>query len=185
MHAIMEEITDHQKDDSAAPTWDGMIAQEGCLERPKITAKGWELLVQWKDGSSSWEKLKDLKVSNLIEVAKHAVANWIANEPAFAWWVPQVPCKWNWITSKVKSKCWQMTHKFGVQLPHSVEEALQIDADMKTDCWQKALNKEMSKVKVAWRWHDGCTPDDMHEVEGARTSSDTKRLDATLHSTFT
>ena len=95
MHAIMEEITNHWKDDSAAPTWDGMIAQEGCLERPKIAAKGWELLVQWKDRSLSWEKLKDLKVSNLIEVAKHVVANWIANEPAFAWWVPQVPHKWN------------------------------------------------------------------------------------------
>ena len=107
MHAIMEEIADHQKDDSAALTWDGVIAQEGCPERLKIAAKGWELLVQWKDRSLSWEKLKDLKVSNLIEAAEHAVANRIANEPAFAWWVPQVPHKWNQIMSKVKSKRWQ------------------------------------------------------------------------------
>ena len=75
MCSIMQEIANHQKDKSAVLTWDGMIVQEGCPEKPKITAKGWELLVQWKDGSSSWEKLKDLKVSNLIKVAEHAAAN--------------------------------------------------------------------------------------------------------------
>ena len=68
--------------------------------------------------------------------------------------------KQNQIISKVKSKYWQMTHEFGMHLPHSVEEALQIDAEMKMDHWRKALNKEMSKVKAAWKWHDGCTPDD-------------------------
>ena len=47
------------------------------------TTKGWQLLVQWKDGSSSWTPLKDLKESNPVEVAKYAVANKIAKETAF------------------------------------------------------------------------------------------------------
>ena len=42
-------------------------------------------LVQWRDGSSNWILLKDLKDSNLIEMAKYAVAHKIAEEPAFAW----------------------------------------------------------------------------------------------------
>ena len=32
---------------------------------------------------------------------------------------------------------------------------------MGTDFWRKALNKEMSKVKVAWEARDGITPDDV------------------------
>ena len=47
------------------------------------TTKGWQLLLQWKDGSTSWTPLKDLKESNPVEVAEYAVANKIANEPAF------------------------------------------------------------------------------------------------------
>jgi hypothetical protein len=32
-------------------------------------------VVQWRDGSISWEKLVDLKASNPVEVAEYAVAN--------------------------------------------------------------------------------------------------------------
>jgi hypothetical protein len=61
----------------------------------------------------------------------------------------------------VKKKYWWMTHKFGCKLPHSVEEALEIDRQMGTDHWQRALNKEMSKVKVAWNARDDITPNDV------------------------
>jgi hypothetical protein len=37
-------------------------------------------------------------------------------------------------------------HKFGIKLPHSMEEALEINRVMGMDHWRKALNKEMSKV---------------------------------------
>jgi transcriptional accessory protein Tex/SPT6 len=115
----------------------------------------------WKDKSTSWVKLKDLKASNPVELAEYAVANWIAEEPAFKWWVSNTLRKRNHIISKVKKKYWQMTHKFGCKLPHSVKEALEIDRQMGTDHWQRALNKEMSKVKVAWNAHDDVTPNDI------------------------
>ena len=49
--------------------------------------KGWKLLVQWKDGSTTWGPLKDHKESDPVRVAEYAIANKIAEEPAFAWWV--------------------------------------------------------------------------------------------------
>jgi hypothetical protein len=55
------------------------------------------------------------------------VANWIAEEPAFEWWVSNSLHRQNCVISKEKKKYWQMTHKFGCKLPHSVEEALEID----------------------------------------------------------
>ena len=50
------------------------------------------------------------------------------------------------------------THKFGIRLPKTTEEALQIDKITGNDFWRKAINKEMSKVKIAWKVNDGHTP---------------------------
>jgi hypothetical protein len=91
------------------------------------------------------------------------VANRIAEETAFKWWVSNTLHKRNHIISKVKKKCWQMTHKFGCKLPHSVEEALEIDRQMGTDHWQRALNKEMSKVKGNWLPHCFRYQDGLHK----------------------
>ena len=54
----------------------------------KRSCKGWKLCVQWKDGSTSWEKLSDFKERNPTESAEYAVTAGIAHEPAFNYWVP-------------------------------------------------------------------------------------------------
>ena len=158
---LLSEIVDHKKDGTAIDISDGMITSRNGNVKPKIMTKGWWLLVMWKDQSTSWVPLKDLKASNPVELAEYAVANHIAEEPAFKWWVSDTLRKQNHIISKVKKKYWRMTHKFGIKLLHSVEEALEIDRVTGTDLWRKALNKEMSKVKVAWNVKDGVTPDDV------------------------
>jgi hypothetical protein len=40
-------------------------------------------------------------------------------------------------------------------VPKTVKEALAIDEEMGTDFWRKALGKEMTKMKVAWKSADG------------------------------
>ena len=90
---LLKEITDHKRDDSAIQIADGTIRSANGTEKPKKTTRGWYLLVQWKDGRVSWEKLSDIKASNPIEVAEYAVANCLVEEPAFKWWVPHV-IKW-------------------------------------------------------------------------------------------
>ena len=91
-----------------------------------------------------------------MQVAEYAATNKIAHEPAFNWWVHDVLRKRNRIISKVKSKYWRTTHKFGIRVPKTVEEALLIDDETKTDFWRKALAKEMSKVKVRGLTDGGC-----------------------------
>jgi hypothetical protein len=54
-----------------------------------------------------------------------------------------------------------MMHKFGCKLPNLVEEAWEIDRQMGTYHWWRALNKEMAKVKVVWNAHDDITPNDV------------------------
>ena len=163
MYMILQEIVDHKKDNSAMPMAEGMYQTRTGSERNKVTTRGWSLQVQWKDGLTSWEKLKDLKASNPVEVAEYAVANRLVDEPAFEWWVPHTMQKRNRIISKVKSRYWRTTHKFGIRLPHSVEEALRIDAETKTDYWRRALNKEMSRVKIAWKARDDVSPTEVRQ----------------------
>ena len=53
-YLLLQEIMDHGKDNSAVPISEGTVRSANSTERPKVTTRGWELLVQWKDGSVSW-----------------------------------------------------------------------------------------------------------------------------------
>ena len=90
---IMQEISEHKRDDSAIDKADGFTNNRSGTEIPKKTTHGWSLQVDWKSGTSTWVPLKDLKESNPVELAEYAVANQINEEPAFKWWVPYVLCR--------------------------------------------------------------------------------------------
>jgi hypothetical protein len=126
---LLSEIVDHTKDRTVIDVSDGMITSRNGNVKPKITMKGWWLVVIWKDQFTSWVPLKDLKASNPVELAEYAVVNHKVLEPAFKWWVSDMFCKQNCIISKVKKKYWRTTHKFGIKLLYSVEEALEINSD--------------------------------------------------------
>jgi hypothetical protein len=98
--------------------------------------------------------LADLKNSYPVQVAEYAVNNKIASEPAFAWWVPHVLKKRDRIIQKVKTRFRKKTHKYGIEVPSSVREALDIDRRTGTDMWRKAIEKEMRNVMVAFDVRD-------------------------------
>jgi hypothetical protein len=93
---------------------DGMYVNKNGSKKPKTTTRGWELLIVWKDGSSSWVILKDLKESFPVQLTEYAARNKIAEEPDFVWWVAYTIRKRDRIILKVKSKYWKRTHKFGI-----------------------------------------------------------------------
>ena len=97
--------------------------------------------VEWKNGMTDWVPMNELKASNPIEPAEYAVSNRIVEEPAFAWWVLDVLKWWNHIISKVKSKYWKTTHKFGIKVPKDVECALEIDWETGTTFWRKSTRR--------------------------------------------
>ena len=82
-----------------------------------------------------------------MRTAEYAIAAKIAMEPAFAWWVPYTLKKRNRIISKVKSKYWLRTHKFGIQIPKSVEEAKCLDQENGDSQWWEAICNEMRNVR--------------------------------------
>ncbi|KAI2494242.1 Reverse transcriptase (RNA-dependent DNA polymerase) [Fragilaria crotonensis] len=148
-YSILSEIVDHKRDGSAVSRDDAFETTRTGTLRRRRTTKGWKLLVSWKDGSTSWVPLKDIKESNPVEVAEYAVANKILEEPAFAWWARHTLKKRERIIRKVKSRYWDRTHKYGILLPRSVEEALRIDRETNTTFWQNAMEKEMRNIDCA------------------------------------
>ena len=115
--SFMEEIEDHRKTPDAIPKSQGTFETSSGVERKRRTTRGWEFLVRWKGGSSDWAALEELKESHPIQVADHAMSNNLQEEPAFTWWTPCVNEKRKAIVQKVKSKCFQRTHKHGLGIP--------------------------------------------------------------------
>jgi hypothetical protein len=160
---VLKEIIDHKKGKDAITKEEGYTITKSGRKVNKKTTRGWQLLVEWKSGGQEWVQLKDLKESNPIELAEYAVNNMIADEPAFSWWVRQVLRKKDRIISKIKSRYWRTSHKYGVRIPKSVEEALQFDKLNGNNYWEKAIEKEMAKAKVSWRVHRDHTPEQVRQ----------------------
>ena len=117
---------------------------------PKITTVGWDVLIEWKDGKTTWVPMKEIKEPNPVELAEYAIRNRLVEEPAFKQWVPDVIWKQNILINKVKSRYWRTTYKLGVHLPYTVKEALRIDAESGITFWSDAICKEMRYMRPAF-----------------------------------
>ena len=69
-YQLLLEITDHRKDRSEIPISHGMISLHNGNMVPKKPTQGWDILVEWKDGSSIWIPIKYLKESNPVELSE-------------------------------------------------------------------------------------------------------------------
>jgi hypothetical protein len=52
----------------------------------------------------------------------------------------------------IRSRYMKRTHKFGILMPKTVQEALEIDRESGTDLWKRAIEKEMKNVAVAFKF---------------------------------
>ena len=154
-HLLLDSIVDIRKTSDAIAKEDAFVTSSNGVRRRRETTKGWEVLVGWKDGSTTWSKLKDVKDSYPVQLAEFAVQQKIDDEPVFAWWVPYVIKKKGRIIAKIKSKYWERTHKYGVKLPKTVKQAIEIDNENGNTLWWDALMKEMKNVRPAFEVYEG------------------------------
>ena len=146
---FLNEIIDHRTNGKAVTKDDGMISQNGRSTMRKTT-KGWFLCVRWKDDSTSWVPLKDLKESNPLDVSEYAVANKLVTEPAFQWWVPTTLRRRDRIIAKLHTRYMKRVQKFGIDLPKTIKEAYQLDGNNNNTKWADAIAKEMKNVSIAF-----------------------------------
>ena len=129
---------------------DKYVVTRSGKKRLRKTTKGWYLLLLWKNGKEQYVPLKLLKESNPVEAAEYARANNLVDDPAFAYGAPYVLRKRDRILLVVNARIKQATHKYGVEVPTSVEHAKRIDASNANTFWTDAINKEMRQVSVAF-----------------------------------
>ncbi len=109
------------------------------------TLQGWEICSSWTNNSTSWHSLIDIKNSFPVQLAKYAKKNGLDQETAFKWWVRHAIKKEECIIKAVTSRYSQRMHKFGIYVPHSVQEALKIDpTSMSNPC------KVFDKLHMQW-----------------------------------
>jgi hypothetical protein len=150
----MEGIIDHTTDGHAVAPAD-MYINHGSNKKLRKTTKGWNLCVEWKDGTTSWERLVDLKESNPVEVAEYAATKSLLDTPAFIWWAPRVLQKRTRIIAAVTKRYHKRTHKFGIEVPKSWDDCVKLDKENDNTLWQYAVRKEMKNVRIAFNILNG------------------------------
>ena len=149
---IFSDIVGHRKNKRAVDKADQFVERGGNRYKKKTTA-GWDLEVEWKDGTTSWLPLTTLKKDNPLEVAQYAVQNKIDYEPAFDWWAKECLKRSKRLIGKARSRSYKRSgFKYGIMVPMRVNEAMQLDKDNGNDLWQKAIEKERAKVKQALKF---------------------------------
>ena len=152
-YVLLDSIIDYRRHDSAIRLTDQLVTRPNGRTYKKRNTIGWELCCQWKDNSTSWERLADLKESHPLETAEFAVTAGIDHEPAFNWWVPHNLKKRDRIISMVKrrsARYLKRTHKFGIEVPKTVAEARDLDRKNGNTSWKDAILREMKEVRKAF-----------------------------------
>jgi hypothetical protein len=146
-HRFFKEIFNHRKNKNALDKADQFQLLPNGNRIPKKSVVGWDLEVEWKDGTTSWLPLKESKETNVVEVAEYARDNNLLEEPAFAWWAPHLK-KLHRLIKLSKLRHIRKGYKFGIRLPNSREEALALDRENGNNLWEEAIMKEGSGVRI-------------------------------------
>jgi hypothetical protein len=148
-YILMDEIVDWKKTNEALETIP-QVSHNGYVHLHRTT-KGIKLCIKWKDGSTSWENLKDLKEGYPLQVAEFALSQQLTELPVFSWWVKDMLKHKERIIKAVKTRYPKRTHIYGIQLPKTIPEAYKIDRLTNTDYWHQAILKEMKNNTVAFK----------------------------------
>ena len=80
---MFDSLVDFRRSDDALRPEDQKVLKADGRSYMRRTTAGWELCVLWKDGSTTWENLSEMKESYPIECAKYAVSQILQDDPAF------------------------------------------------------------------------------------------------------
>jgi hypothetical protein len=108
---LIEGIVDHNTDGHVVEPAD-MYIKNVSNRQVRKTTKVWIFCVEWKDGTTIWERLVDLKESNPVEVAEYAAAKSLLDAPDFVWWERHSIKKSSIAIAAVTKRYHKGTHKF-------------------------------------------------------------------------
>ena len=78
---MFRDIPDHRSDNKAIGKEYGFIHRPKQAPEKRNTTKGWYLLVDWINGTKTWEKLVKLKELYPMQVSKYTKVNDLLSYP--------------------------------------------------------------------------------------------------------
>jgi hypothetical protein len=142
-------IINHRKNSKAIDKAYQYSVMHGKQAKKRTTA-GWQFEVEWKDGTTSWLPLKELKETNPVKVSNYAIANSIDSKPNLNWWTKDLLHKQKRLIKLSQKRAIQTGYELGLRLPFTVMEALEMDQESNNNLWHDAIMNEMSNVRVAF-----------------------------------
>ena len=113
-YQVLTEMTYHKRDDIDITRVDGFIKSSNGNVHRKRKARVRKILLEWKDGPLDWITQKEIKYSSPVKIPENIVVNAISDEAAFIWCIKETLHHRYRIISKVKSKYYRTSHKFGI-----------------------------------------------------------------------
>ena len=119
---LLEDIINYVRNSDAVHRDDTFFDTITGMRQRKVTTKGWEICVRWKDVSTDWIVQNDLKQYYPTKLANFSQPHGTHEVPYFEWWDTYSERKGKTILSKLKSKYWWRMHKYRIKIPKSVME---------------------------------------------------------------
>ena len=109
-----------------------------------------------------------MKESYPIETAEYAISRGTDDEPACLWWVGPTLKRRKAIIAALTTRMRQTKHKYGIEIPTSIEHAKELDRKDGSDFWMKSWVKEMYNVGIAFEIlaEGQSAPGGWHKVTG-------------------
>ena len=150
---ITEQMQLTSAGDGELQTFKGVLDHQGPLKRhdPKYNGSQWNVLIDWDDGTQTWEPLHLMGKYDEITIAKYAQDNDLLNKPG-----------WKFLRGTAKRQRLlhvalnaikrrkdpnQICYKFGVRLPRNYPEALQLDKENGNTLWEDAVKLELKQIQ--------------------------------------
>ena len=159
-NALSDLIEQQEQQQSAGElnTWafNAILQHEGPLKphQPSYKGSSYNILVEWGDGSETWEPLNLIAKDDPITLARYAKEHNLLDLPGWKF-LRKAARQVNSMTMKAKQHRPSRAIKFGVAIPASAKDAIQLDKENGNSLWQDAMDKEVAQLMEYQTFKDG------------------------------
>ena len=140
--------------------YSAILDHQGLLKNHDLKYKGslYNVLVDWDDGTQTWEPLNIIGKQDPMTLARYAHDNGMLNIPG--WKFLQHTMKHEQFINVILQSMKQHTdpnqvkHKFGIRIPRNYSEALLLDNTNGSTFWEDSICRELDQLYSYHTFHD-------------------------------
>jgi hypothetical protein len=146
-HARLDVINDAFLGDPDKADWQPELVERYICRDNGNGSNELVFKVQWLGGDKSWVKMDDLRTHDPFLVVRYGLRNKLTEKPGWEWVNPYLNSD-SEISNMVKAYklSTEISYKFGVQVPRSTKESMQLDTENKNTLWAESIKTEFKQI---------------------------------------